>query len=288
MSFGERPIDVGYRGRRVPAWLGDLGQDKWRIASRFLDDAPEYGLTCDISNIEEDRLYGNRWVEFLSRCKAILGTESGASIFDFDGSVQERVDAHVRRQPEVTFKELQGLYFADLEGKIRLNQISPRCFEAAALRTLMILYPGEYSGILTAYRHFVPLAKDHSNMAEVVSILRDRPRCEDIIQATFADVALNSRYTFRAFVESFDEEILECWQDKNLPAAVPYSITEFQSDARPNLRTRRRRWQIRIFGTAHRILFGNLLRFLSPERRDRIKLALISGLARLQRLLGTS
>ena len=39
MAFGERPVDVGYRARRVPAWLGELGQDKWRIGPRFLEDA---------------------------------------------------------------------------------------------------------------------------------------------------------------------------------------------------------------------------------------------------------
>ncbi|SVD63008.1 uncharacterized protein METZ01_LOCUS415862, partial [marine metagenome] len=60
-----RPIDVGYRSRRLPAWLGELGQEKWRIAERFLADAKEYGLDCDISNSEEDRIYGPKWGHFL-------------------------------------------------------------------------------------------------------------------------------------------------------------------------------------------------------------------------------
>ena len=34
------------------------------------------------------------------------------------------------------------------DGKIDLQVISPRCFEAASLGTVMILYPGDYSGIL--------------------------------------------------------------------------------------------------------------------------------------------
>lgn len=285
LPFGERSVDVGYRSRRVPAWLGGLGQDKWRIGPRFLEDVPDYGLVCDISNSEEDRLYGDRWVKFLARCKAVLGTESGASVFDFDGSVQARVNTHIKHHPDVSFEELQRMYFAGLEGRIPLNQISPRCFEAAALRTLMIMYPGEYSGILTPYRHFIPLAKDHSNMAEVVSIFRNRERCEGIIQAAFEEVALNPRFTFRTFVDSFDREVSACWEAKNLPAAVPYSVTELQSDARPDLRTRRRRFQSRFVGTVYRVLFGKVLRFLSPERRDRIKLVLGSGLERLKGLL---
>ena len=59
-----------------------------------------------------------------------------------------------------------------------MNVISPRCFEAAALRTLMVMYEGEYAGILEAGRHYVELKRDHSNIDEVVSAIRspDSPR----------------------------------------------------------------------------------------------------------------
>jgi hypothetical protein len=50
--FEDRPIDVGYRARKVPDWLGSFGQEKWIIADRFQKDAGKYGLTCDISTRE--------------------------------------------------------------------------------------------------------------------------------------------------------------------------------------------------------------------------------------------
>src|SRR6185312_2046228 len=34
----ERPVDVGYRARKVPAWLGALGYEKYEIGRRFRDD----------------------------------------------------------------------------------------------------------------------------------------------------------------------------------------------------------------------------------------------------------
>ena len=77
-----RPIDVGYRARRLSAWLGQLGHEKWLIGQRFAADAARYQLVCDISWREEDRLYGRDWVDFLTRCKAVLGSESGSSVFD--------------------------------------------------------------------------------------------------------------------------------------------------------------------------------------------------------------
>ena len=137
-KFEDRTIDVGYRARKLPAWLGSFGQEKWLISARFMKDAAAYGLTCDMSTREEDRIYGESWIEFLSNCKAVLGTESGASICDFTGEIQRKVEIHVGLHPETSFETLRDLYFKEEDGRIVLSVISPRCFEAAALRTLMI------------------------------------------------------------------------------------------------------------------------------------------------------
>ena len=91
----DRRLDVGYRARKLPAWLGSFAQEKWLIAERFQKDAGRYGLACDFSTREEDRIYGEQWIKFLSNCKAVLGTESGSSICDFTGEIQRRVEAHV-------------------------------------------------------------------------------------------------------------------------------------------------------------------------------------------------
>jgi hypothetical protein len=97
------------------------------------------------------------------------------------------------------------MHLAEAEGRIRLNQISPRCFEAAALGTLMVLYPGLYSGVLEPWRHYVPLEKDHSNMDQVVRTIRDRDTWERITKQARQEVALNPRYGFRAMVEQVDD-----------------------------------------------------------------------------------
>jgi hypothetical protein len=204
VPYEARAIEVGYRGRRLPAWLGELAQEKVTIAERFLADAPAYGLAVDISCDESDRLYGPAWTDFISRCRAMLGVESGASVFDFDGSIERSVRQHLAVHPDTSFVELQRRFFADAEGRIRLNQISPRCFEAAALGTLMILYPGEYSGILQPWRHYVPLEKDHGNMAAVVHAIRDPATWSEITQRAREEVALNPAFSYRAMAEAVD------------------------------------------------------------------------------------
>ena len=64
--LGERTIDVGYRARDLPFWLGRLSREKVWIGQRFLERAPAYGLRCDIAWTEDQRIYGERWIEFVS------------------------------------------------------------------------------------------------------------------------------------------------------------------------------------------------------------------------------
>jgi hypothetical protein len=117
----------------------------------------------------------------------VLGTESGASVVDIDGTIRTAVDAAVAQTPNLSFEEAQARFFADVDGRFSMAQISPRCFEAAAMKTLMVLYPGEYSGRLTPFRHYVPLQKDHSNMREVVEILRNPDKAQPIIEAAYRE-----------------------------------------------------------------------------------------------------
>ena len=223
--FAERPIDVGYRARKLPMWIGSHTLQKWQIADRFAADAPRFGLKVDISYREEDRIYGEAWVQFISNCKAMLGTESGASVCDFTGDIRRNVEAHVKQYPAASFEELCDLYFKDVDGKIMMNVISPRTFEAACLRTLMILYEGFYSGILKPWRHYVPLRRDHSNMDEVVAILRDPARAQQVIDTAYQEVALNPAYTFRAMVQRVDEVIAATFEARE--ERFGYSDDEF-------------------------------------------------------------
>lgn len=208
-DWQERPLDVAYRARKLSSWIGHHTLQKWQIAERFLDDAARFDLHVDISTREADRLYGQDWIDLISNAKAVLGTESGASVCDFTGEIQVAVERHLRRHPDATYEELRDLYFADTESRITISAISPRCFEAAALRSLMIMYPGAYSGILEAGRHYVVLEPDHANMEEVVATLRDSSRSAEIIANAYQDIALSDRWTHAALAAHVDRVIRE-------------------------------------------------------------------------------
>ena len=213
-SYEDRKVDVVYRARKVPYWLGSFAMEKWSIGERFRVEADRLGLSCDISNDELARIYGTKWVEFLSNSKAVLGTESGASICDFSGELRARVEAAVSDDPEIDFKTVHERVLRDDDGKVIIHVISPRIFEAAALKTLMINYPGDYSGRLVPWRHYVPLAKDHSNIDEVVAVIRDPARAGEIVEAAYREVACNPDNSFRAMVAHFDGVV-----EEELPSA---------------------------------------------------------------------
>lgn len=203
----ERPVDVGYRGRTVPYWLGRLGQEKGDIGRRFASRAGAFGLRCDISADEDARIYGEAWNTFLSSCRATLGTESGASIADFDGSIERRVRQHLVRHPDATFEEVEREILAPFEGNVVINTVSPRVFEAAALRTALVMFPGEYSAVVEPWRHYIPIEKDFSNMSTVVARLRDDAFLAQLTERAHADLVASGRYSLQRLVEQFDEVV---------------------------------------------------------------------------------
>jgi len=205
--LARRSLDVVYRGRSIPYWLGRLGQDKVAIGQGFLARAASTGLRCDIAWTEADRIYGEDWYRFLASARSTLGTESGASIVDFDGSLQERTDAYLSTHPGATFEEVERELLSPFEGNAVIEAISPRVFEAAALGTAMVNFPGRYSDVIEPWAHYVPLAKDFSNFDEVVSAIRDDGVLDDLAARAHADLVASGRYSLQTFVREFDREI---------------------------------------------------------------------------------
>lgn len=209
VPLSKRRYDVSYRGRKYPAWHGRLGLEKWQLAKRFKRDARRSGLRVNIAWKESQRLYGPAWTGLIQSSRAVLGVESGASVFDFSGRISARVETvtALLGEKRLRYEDLSASYFKAQEDAIRLEQISPRIFEAIALRTLCVLYEGDYSGILEPDRHYLSLKKDHSNFSEVVDKLRNDVLVSRIIADAYAEIALNPSYSYPSFIARFDREL---------------------------------------------------------------------------------
>jgi hypothetical protein len=217
----DRPIDVAYRGRDLPYWGGRLTQEKQLIAQGFLERAPKYGLRTDIAWREQDRIYGDRWLDFISSCRATLGTESGASIADFDGGVERAVRAFMQEHPDASFEDVHEAVLGSFEGNVTVKAISPRVFEAAALGTALVMFPGDYSGIVSAGEHYIVLEKDFSNMDEVVAKLKDDDFVTGLVERAHAHLVRSRRWSYPRFIEEFDDVVAESAKAAHGPAFAP-------------------------------------------------------------------
>lgn len=225
-AMTERNIDVGYRARKCPFWLGRKSHEKYLVGRLFAENTQGSGLNCDISSSEKDRIYGNRWIDFLLNCKTTLGTESGASIIDFTGLIEYDLNRYQAFRPFAKFEKVPSRYL-EKDGEIELQVISPRCFEAAALGTVMVMYPGTYSGILQPGVHFLPLEKDFSNIEEVVGFIQDDEQLEEMARNAERDLVDSGKFSFESFIGEFDDSLdLMAKEKRWLPTKKTVSLKE--------------------------------------------------------------
>jgi hypothetical protein len=199
-----RAIDIGYRSRAMPFYLGDLGQEKTVVAERFQALARAEGLASDISVLERDRLYGRQWVRFLRDCRCVLGTSSGASVTDFTGEIRRSCERHLALNPDASYAEVKARFFADADWKVVIDTVSPRVFEAAALGCTLVQHEGSYGGILRPDEHYVCVRRDYSNVGDVIDRVKDRGFCREMAKRSHRDLITSGRYSSQAFARWFD------------------------------------------------------------------------------------
>ncbi|MDQ3141510.1 MAG: hypothetical protein M3Q56_04605, partial [Bacteroidota bacterium] len=195
----QRKVDIGYRARRTPFYLGELGTYKWRITDKFLQFSNV--LKINISNKAKDVIVGDKWVEFLSDCRCVLGTESGASLHDPEGMIRLKVEVFLKNVPNASFEEVKLNCFPQDDWNINLATLSPRHFEACILKNCQILFEGKYAGVLKAGIHYIEVKKDWTNLQEVINKVTDIKYCEQIADQAYKDLIDSKLYTYSGFVE---------------------------------------------------------------------------------------
>lgn len=83
------------------------------------------------------------------------------------------------------FDDIFNRFYKDYPHPVSGKCISSRHFDAAGTKTLQIMFPGEYNGILKADVHYLSLAKDFSNIADVLTRFRDKSYCARMVDETY-------------------------------------------------------------------------------------------------------
>jgi hypothetical protein len=199
-----RPVDVGYRGRPLPVYMGRGSQEKAEIGPRFAELVASEGLALDIDISERGRLYGEAWYEFIASCRYILGVESGVSLFDLEDEVRHEYARLLAQGVNPTLEQLEHGALGRWDGKIPYRTVSPRHFEAAALSTCQVLFEGPYSGAMEPMVHYIPLRKDYSNIDEVLERMRDDDTRRELVANAKRDLIDSGEWSYARFLKQVD------------------------------------------------------------------------------------
>lgn len=237
IPLGQRKNWIAYRGRDLGAKYGRLGYEKFEIGQRMIEFCQASNIPHDIAMDEASRIYGDDWYKFLGNSRSMLGSESGANAFDFDGLIEKQCAAFAAshgRPPR--YPDLVD-FIEPFERLFDVGQISPRVFECAAMRTPMILFRGSYSDAMEAGIHYVPLEKDFSNANEIIAKLDDIEFLEGFADRAFKHLVGSGNCSYQKLADLVSEVI-----EEHLPAvkadeflvmrgerSVPWTIPELST-----------------------------------------------------------
>jgi hypothetical protein len=228
----ERKIDVGYRGRNLEYYMGRGAREKFDIGVKFREKANGLGLRLDIETEESKRIYSENWYRFIANCRGILGVEAGVSIFDLEDVIYEGYQRLIAENPMMSFEEVsERLNFKSWEDRIYYRTISPRHFEAAALKVCQILYEGKYSRIMKPMVHYIPLKKDFSNFAEVIRAFSNPAVRRELTSNAYNDLIASGQYTYERFIrKSFDPVLEEVGLEPEMDPFKSATVTEILNE----------------------------------------------------------
>lgn len=194
-----RNIDIGYRAFLAPWYLGN--NEKSEIANLFTERADEYQLNVDISFDPARRFGAADYAAFLNQCRGQIGTEAGGDYFELTDNIRKKVNNYLETNTGATWLEVKSRFFDSYTNAVPMRIISGRQIEAAACKTVQILYAGRYSGYLDPDQHYIPLSKDGGNLSDVLEKFRDDSYCEMITSSAY-DVAM-SEFTYQKLIAKF-------------------------------------------------------------------------------------
>ena len=192
----DRPVDLFYRARSQPQWMGQTSVLKGEIASlaELQLAASNEDYVVDISTLEKDRIYGSQWFNALMDSKVTISTPSGSSYLDLWGIYNESWVPNKKILP------------SHPPQKAEYHVISPRYFDYVSSGNLVALTKGSYSGI-PLESEFVQLEDDCSNLENILEFAnhRDAQRMVDAARVRVLNCEL---YHYKYFVSLVEKEFL--------------------------------------------------------------------------------
>ena len=160
-----RTVDVGYRGRPLPAYLGHGALEKHLIGERFAGMADGSGLRLDILGAEADRLYGDDWSASWPIAAACWGGVGRVGLRPGGRGALEytELERAAGRSPWRIFESLTRWEAGSTTARSArgISRLPPSASAKCSSKALF--------GVLEPMVHYIPLKKDFSNLDEVTA-----------------------------------------------------------------------------------------------------------------------
>ena len=235
--FGERPFDVVYRAMQLPFWFGSHGQLKHRIGVAVQERAAAHNLRTDVSTRPERTILGRAWLDFVMSGRATIGAESGSSVLDSRGEIQQRIRALLASEPSLTFEQVDARMPPGWDS-YAFFAISPRHLEAVIARTCQLLVEGTYSGVLEPERHFIPLRRDFSNLDDALERIADTAHAEEIADRAYQEIYVDGTWTTDDFARRLREVFADEQPRPRRRRSIFFAATRAAEEAEAGLRRR--------------------------------------------------
>jgi hypothetical protein len=222
LPLDQRKIAIAYRGRRLPVWYGALADQKATIGLKMRQECAFRGIAHDIDVTEEARLLGDAWYQFLGSARAMLSSESGSNVVDPVGLIRAECERLVRMEPPICRDQIYRRAVAPCDGQVVMNQISPKIFEAARLRTCLLLVEGDWSGVLRPQHHYIALRRDWRNIDEVLASVMDDGLVTEMTNRAYADLIQSGKYSYAKFIHRIDDAVDAAFARCHSAHCLPY------------------------------------------------------------------
>ena len=208
LPLSERRYSVGYRVNKLGPRFGKAAHKKVHAATVLAEICMSVDRPFDISH---ERLSAKRWQMLLRNSTATAGAESGCSVFDLNGNLDQQIRSW-RDDPENKGRDEWAMYeplIEPLEGKVKHSTLGPRIWEAIEVGTALILVPGEYRGILKPGEHYEPLHLDGSNNERIRWLLMNPEEMQAMVERT-QNLLFDPRFQYRTFVSAIYKALSIC------------------------------------------------------------------------------
>ena len=106
--------------------------------------------------------------------------------------------------PDASYQSVHDEILNAHENHIYYRMITPRSFEAICMKTVQVMYPGQFSGILEPWKHYIPLERDFSNLNDVISAIKDDDLLQEVAERAYDEIIKPMKYSERNLASGVD------------------------------------------------------------------------------------